>query len=196
MDGFAVDIVEEQILSCETQPKIHQHYVDDCFDIVKNKSQGRILLKSLKSFNSELLFMHETENKVSLSFLDVQFSRMGNRFSASCNMKAINMGLYKLFSSYCDPWYKEVVPRELFQRAFTISTDYYAVTAALDRFFDVLCKNRHPDDLLGRMSESVICTGKQTKHKDISDNFDKKKCLEVTFYRYYPPFDNIKNPGT
>ena len=98
MDGFELDMVEEQILSFEIQPKIHQHYVDDCFDTVENKNQDPILLKRLKSLVSESQFMHETENKGSPNFLDVQFSKMGDRFLASCNVKPINMGLYKLFS--------------------------------------------------------------------------------------------------
>ena len=47
MQRFAFDIVKEQISSCDIQPEIHQHYLDDCFDIIENENHIPVLLKIL-----------------------------------------------------------------------------------------------------------------------------------------------------
>ena len=66
-----------------------------------------------------------------------------------------------MFSSYCNPRYKEAVSRALFQRAFTWSSDDLVVTAAFDRTFEILRKNGSLDSLLNRTSESFVVAKRQ-----------------------------------
>ena len=90
----------------EFKPAIYRRYVDDTFLLFRSKHYIEKLQNYLNRQHKNDRFTFETENKNSISFLDIKISRDNNKFTTSVYRKLIFNGVFMNFESFIPKSYK------------------------------------------------------------------------------------------
>ena len=207
MGAFALDLVENKIDSYTgAKPLVHKHYVDDCFDVFNSQHECHEFLDFLNKQLPELKFTMEEENHGDITFLDVRVSRR-NSFATSWHVKTTNTGLYLPYIAWCSMSYKISVAKALFQRAYSICSNYTAVVEAFDWIFNTLSRNGYPQKLLHKIASRIIENKQQAiieskpkifwslpylGHTDVLIREIKKMNTSLVNVSIFPVFRNLK----
>ena len=98
-------------------------YVDDTLTFVKRGELNKVLTE-LNNFHEDIKFTHETENKKSISFLDVKLTRVDNGTLRTCvYRKETSSNIYIGWNSFAPRTWKIGTLHGLIQRAFTICSE-------------------------------------------------------------------------
>ncbi|UYV60750.1 PDE2A [Cordylochernes scorpioides] len=125
------------------QPHLCKRYVDDIFCIITENSENHIL-ETLNSFNSSIQFTIEKENKRSLPFLDILFTRNRTGFTTKVYRKPTSPTQYLHFASNSPISHKITVVRTLTKRAFTHCSSKIEYNKELKSIENQLLKSGYP----------------------------------------------------
>ena len=85
---------------CEFKPVIYRRYVDDIFLLFRSKHHIEKFRNYLNRQHKNIKFTSETENKNSMSFLDIKITRNNNKFMTSVYRKSSFSGVFTNFVSF------------------------------------------------------------------------------------------------
>ncbi|UYV69869.1 hypothetical protein LAZ67_7001042 [Cordylochernes scorpioides] len=117
--------------------------LDDIFCIITENSENHIL-ETLNSFNSSIQFTIEKENKRSLPFLDILFTRNRTSFTTKVYRKPTSPTQYLHFASNSPISHKITVVRTLTKRAFTHCSSKIEYNKELKSIENQLLKSGYP----------------------------------------------------
>ena len=104
---------------CEFKPVIYRRYVDDVFLLFRSKHHIEKFRNYLNRQHKNIKFTSETENKNSMSFLDIKITRNNNKFMTSVYRKLSFSGVFTNFVSFIPNSYKYNLLFTLLQAIFT-----------------------------------------------------------------------------
>ena len=106
-------------------PIFYKCYLDDIFVLLKSENHVNNLLLYLNPKHPSTSFACEIEKERSLAFLDIDISRVNNKFEVSVHHKSAFFGVYTNYRSFIATEYKSSLITTLLHRSFTIASDYY-----------------------------------------------------------------------
>ena len=106
-------------------PIFYKCYLDDIFLLLKSENHVNNLLLYLNPKHPSTSFACEIEKERSLAFLDIDISRVNNKFEVSVHHKSAFFGVYTNYRPFIATEYKSSLITTLLHRSFTIVSDYY-----------------------------------------------------------------------
>ena len=120
------------------RPRHYFRYLDDTFLLFQSKNQCIKFYEYLNTKHPNIKFTLEHENNNSLSFLDVNVTRMNGRFQTTVYRKPSFTGLGTSFFSFCCTRFKMNGIQTLLHRAYCIcsnATLFHKEVSFLKQFF-------------------------------------------------------------
>ena len=133
-------------LKPEESPLVYCRYVDDIFLIVNRKSTIN-LLKTKFEEASVLQFTYEIEKHNELTFLDVNITHKNNQIETSVHTKSTHSGDIN-YHSIAPDRYKTGIIKSMLNRAYTISSNWDAFHAEVERLKQMFTNNNFPIKLI------------------------------------------------
>ncbi|CAF1659013.1 unnamed protein product [Adineta ricciae] len=128
-----------------------RRYVDDTFAIIEENTNPQTLLNILNSFHSSIQFTMESESAGSLSFLDINITRLSiptptthSFFETSVYRKPTFTGLLTKFTSFIPIQYKRSVISSMAYRAIRICSSYHLLDKEFKPITSIALANGYP----------------------------------------------------
>ena len=133
------------------------------------------ILSLLNSFDENMQFTFESENKGTLPFLDVLLCRNGRELTTTVYRKKTNNGIYLNWNAFAPVSWKRDTLRTLVQRAYLVcSTETYLKEELtyLEKVF--IEKNNYPKCIINQVFTQV-----EEEHKSRNYNNNTKNSITV-----------------
>ena len=128
----------------EFKPVIYRRYVDDTFLLFRSKHHIAKFQNYLNHQHKNIKFTSETENKNSISFLDIKITRDNNKFMISVYCKPTFSGVFTNFGSFIPKSYKYNLLFTLLHRAFKLCSNFERFHQEIDKLKTIFENNGYP----------------------------------------------------
>lgn len=125
---FAEFVMRDLEASCLSQldfsPIVYCRYVDDIFCILPS-NQVEVIINNFNNYHTSLKFTHEMENNRSISFLDVEITRLESELLTNWYRKPTYSGRVLHFYSYNPIVQKEAIISNMVDKAILLSNERF-----------------------------------------------------------------------
>ena len=178
--------------------RFRRRFVDDTFVIIDNNTNVNKILDILNSFDNNIVFTYEEEKNNSLSFLDIQITRLNinnitnnsKLFATTVHRKSTYAGLITKWHSFVPHSYKISTISNMVYRAIKICSTYKLMHDEFTFIENICIENGYPKNFiksqirktLGRYVDQVNGTKHYTSKKEtknLTDNSTKKEQIFI-----------------
>ena len=128
----------------EFKPVIYRRYVDDTFLLFRSKHHIEKFQNYLNHQHKNIKFTSETENKNSISFLDIKITRDNNKFMTLVYRKPTFSRVFTNFGSFILKSSKYNLLFTLLHRAFKLCSNFERFHQEIDKLKTIFENNAYP----------------------------------------------------
>ena len=161
-----------------TLTKVHRGYVDDIFELFRSKHHIEKFRNYLNRQHKNIEFTSETENRNSISFLDIKITRDNNKFMTSVYRKPTFGGLFTNFRGFSPKSYKYNLLFTLLHRAFRLCSIFERFHQKIDKLQTIFENKRYPKSFVDLCTQKVL---RESFYKKETSTKNSKKNLFASF---------------